>query len=87
MMLTVRLNEEDQRVVLGLRRAKVNVSALVRRALHEAASKGKAVKTPRSAIVAEVIAAYPGPARKEPRPPLDDRRALSAYIGRQIAKR
>jgi hypothetical protein len=86
MLLNVRLTSEEERAVRGLRRAKVNVSELVRRALREAAAKEKSVKLKRSLLVQEVIAAIPGPATKAKRPALDDRRALSDFIKAKLRK-
>jgi hypothetical protein len=46
------------RAVRGLRRAKVNVSDLVRRALREAAAGDHRVQVPRSTLVNEVVNKY-----------------------------
>ena len=85
-LLNVRLTSEEERAVRGLRRAKVNVSELVRRALREAAAKGKKVKLRRSLLVQEIIDANPGPGAKTKRPALDDRRALSAFIQAKLRR-
>lgn len=69
----------------GLRRANVNVSELVRRALREAAAKAKKVK--RSLVLSEIIQDFPGPTPRPKRPPLDDRRALSTFVQRKLARR
>jgi hypothetical protein len=87
MLLNVRLREEEASAVRGLRRAKVNVSELVRRALRDAAAGQRRVKAPRSTLVAEVLAAHPGPRDKAKRPPLDDRRAVSDFITRKLARK
>jgi len=87
MLLNVRLREEEARAVRGLRRAKVNVSELVRRALREAAASDKQGKALRSTLVNEVLAAFPGPHGRVNRPPLDDRRAVSDFIARKLARR
>ncbi len=84
MLLNVRLSGEDERVVRGLRRAKVNVSELVRRALREAAAREHRVQPSRSVLVKEIIDAIPGPVGKTKRPPLDDRRAVAAFIARKL---
>ena len=87
MLLNVRLTSEEERAVRGLRRAKVNVSELVRRALREAASEHKAPGTKRSVLVKQIIASVPGPARKTKRPPLDDRHAVAAFIRSRLTRR
>lgn len=87
MLLNVRLTSEEERAVRGLRRAKVNVSELVRRALRDAASGQKPLKTKRSVLVEEIIAAVPAPARRTKRPKLDDRRAVSAFIRTRLTRR
>ena len=87
MLLNVRLTSEEERAVRGLRRAKVNVSELVRRALREAAAGEKAQKVKRSVLVEEIIAASPGPAGKTKRPPLDDRHAVAAFIRIRLTRR
>jgi hypothetical protein len=86
MLLNVRLTLEEERAVRGLRRAKVNVSELVRRALREAAAREKHVELKRSLLVQEVIDANPGPKPRGKRPALDDRRALSAFIQAKLKK-
>jgi hypothetical protein len=90
MLLNVRLTSEEERAVRGLRRARVNVSELVRRALREAAAEYKGPKTKRSVLVKEIIASVPGPARnagKRKRPPLDDRHAVAAFIRARVSRR
>lgn len=88
-LLNVRLTSEEERAVRGLRRAKVNVSELVRRALREAAAGEKHLKVKRSVLVQEIIATVPGPAQKTKtkRPPLDDRHAVAAFIRTRISRR
>ena len=86
-MLNVRLTSEEERAVRGLRRAKVNVSELVRRALREAASKEKKVKLKRSAVVQEIIDSIPTAKTKTKRPALDDRRAIAAFIQARLARK
>lgn len=86
MLLNVRLTEVEARAVRGLRRAKVNVSELVRRALREAATKEKGVKVKRSAVLREIIEAFPGPTGATRRPALDDRRALSRFIQKRLTR-
>lgn len=61
MLLNVRLGAEEARAVRGLRRAKVNISALVRRAIHEAAPKTTKRRVSVAAIVEEVLADIPAP--------------------------
>lgn len=85
MVLNVRLSTEEERVVRGLRRAKVNVSDLVRRALREAGKNAK--QKPPSVAVKELIAAYPGPSVREGQPALDDRLALKAFIAGKLARK
>lgn len=86
MVLNVRLGPEEDRLVKGLRRARVNVSALVRRAIREAA-RTTPTHSPR-AIVEEIILALPVPDGVRPhRPPLDDRKALKAYLRKRIRRR
>jgi hypothetical protein len=88
MLLNVRLGPEEEKVVKGLRRAKVNVSALVRKAIREAApKKGKSAN--RVAVLEQIIAANPMPPRTDTleRPRLDDRHAMSRYIREQIRRR
>jgi hypothetical protein len=84
MLLNVRLTKEEDRIVKGLRRAKVNVSELVRRALRQAAASKSKVK--RSAVLEEIIDTYPGPGAPSSRPALDDRRALSAFIANKVSR-
>jgi len=86
-LLNVRLTSEEERAVRGLRRAKVNVSELVRRALREAAAGEKRSKVKRSVVVEEIIAATPGPADRTRRPRLDDRRAVAAFIRTRLKRR
>src|SRR3954470_8217696 len=85
--LSVRLTAEEEQIVRGLKRRRVNVSALVRRSLHEAA---KAPKVERSAvdILDDILRKYPTPTgtKKPSRPPLDDRRAIQAFIRRRLKR-
>lgn len=86
-LLNVRLGPEEEKVVKGLRRAKVNVSALVRKAIRDAAPRASR-KRPLGEAFAELIAQYPDEGAPRPsRPSLDDRHAMSAYIRKQIARR
>jgi hypothetical protein len=87
MLLNVRLTSEEERAVRGLRRAKVNVSELVRRALRDAAAGQKTLKTKRSVLVEEIINEVPVPTRKSRRPKLDDRRAVAAFIRTRLSRR
>jgi hypothetical protein len=87
MLLNVRLGPEEERVVKGLRRAKVNVSALVRKAIREAAPK-EGRKQSLGDAMDQIIAQYPSDdSPREKRPPLDDRRAMAAYIRQRIARK
>lgn len=87
MLLNVRLGPEEERVVKGLRRAKVNVSALVRKAIREAAPRGGRRQSLADAVEL-LIAQYPGDdAPRVRRPPLDDRHAMSRHIRQQIARK
>ena len=86
MLLNVRLGPEEERLVKGLRRAKINVSALVRKAIREAAGELK----PRSRVevLKEILSRIPAPEQaSRGRPPLDDRLALKAYLRERIKRR
>lgn len=86
-LLNVRLGPEEERVVKGLRRAKVNVSALVRKAIRDAAPRGRRSLALGDAIE-QLIEEFPRPRGAPPRrPPLDDRRAMSEYIRQRIARK
>lgn len=87
MLLNVRLTSEEERAVRGLRRAKVNVSELVRRALREAAAREKKVKLKRSAVVVEIIESIPVAKARTKRPALDDRRAIAAFVHGKLAQK
>lgn len=87
MVLNVRLSTEEERVVRGLRRAKVNVSDLVRRALREAGKTATKKSPAPSVAVKELIAAYPGPAVRKGQPALDDRHAVKAFITRKLTRK
>ena len=87
MLLNVRLTKEEERAVRGLRRARVNVSELVRRALREAAGGEKRGAVKRSLLVEEIIAATPGPASRGKRPKLDDRVAVAAFIRTRLSRK
>jgi hypothetical protein len=87
MLLNVRLGEKEERAVRGLRRAKVNVSALVRRALVTAAQEHEAQDRSPVEILDRILAEIPGPTTKLKRPRLDDRRAMSAYIRKRLERR
>jgi hypothetical protein len=87
MLLNVRLGPEEERVVKGLRRAKVNVSALVRKAIRDAEPQARAAASP-SAVLAGILRDIGPPTEKlEKRPRMDDRLAMSRYIRNRIAKR
>jgi hypothetical protein len=85
MLLNVRLTREDEQVVKGLRRAKVNVSELVRRALRQAAASAPVAGVKRSAVLKQIIDAFPGPDLPSARPALDDRRAVADFIAQRLA--
>lgn len=87
MVLNVRLTPEEVRAVRGLRRAKVNVSELVRSALRQAASRSKGAPRSPSAVVRELIAAFPGPPSRAGQPALDDARGLTTFITRKLVRR
>lgn len=91
MLLNVRLGEEEERIVRGLRRRKVNVSALVRRELVAAGTallQGNKKATSRAAIE-EILRKLPVSAadRPSPRPRLDDRAALRRHLRKKLARR
>ena len=86
MVLNVRLTPEEVRAVRGLRRAKVNVSELVRSALRQAARESKVAPRSPSAVVRELIIAFPGPPSRAGQPALDDARALRAFITRKLVR-
>lgn len=83
-LLNVRLTKEDEQVVKGLRRAKVNVSELVRRALRQAAASAPSPQVKRSAVLKQIIAAFPVPTHSLDRPRLDDRRAVAEFIAQRL---
>lgn len=87
MVLNVRLSADDERVVRGLRRAGVNVSALVRRAIREAKPPKARKKAPRpSEVLQEIFARYPVPPEsRRGQPRLDDRKAMSAWLKKKMA--
>ena len=86
MLLNVRLGPEEERVVKGLRRAKVNVSALVRKAIRDSAPKAgrkKSLGEVFDGILEEIPVDEAAPSR---RPPLDDRHAMSKYIENRLRR-
>jgi len=87
MLLSVRLTRDDERVVRGLRRANVNVSELVRRALRQAAAAMPRSGVKRSVALKQIIDAFPGPEAAHQRPALDDRRAIAASIAKKLARK
>ncbi len=87
MLLNVRLGPEEERAVRGLRRAKVNVSALVRAALRSAAGGSAGARRSPGAIVREVLDELPAPARPSRRPRLDDREAVAAFLREKLRHR
>ena len=86
MLPNVRLTKEDERVVKGLRRAKVNVSELVRRALRQAANSTPRPGVKRSAVLQEIISAFPGTDVFRARPVLNDRRAVAAFTSKKLGR-
>lgn len=89
MVLNVRLTADDERVVRGLRRAGVNVSALVRRAIREAKSPRKKAKRPLpSERLQEIFDANPvPPGSEESLPPLNDRLAMKAWLKKKMSRK
>lgn len=89
MKLSVRLRDEEEKALRGLRRRKVNVSALVRRAL--LAANDEVAAEPRSDrdIIREIIRRSPSPPRSElpARPRLDDRKGVSEFISGRLRRR
>ncbi|MFT3712763.1 MAG: hypothetical protein QM817_34360 [Archangium sp.] len=85
MLLNVRLGAEEEKIVRGLRRARVNVSELVRRAIRENAPRSKGTED-RVSLIEEIIRAHPDEGPHERRPALDDRRAMSNAIRQQLRK-
>ena len=57
-LINVRLGKEEEKIVQGLRRAKVNVSALLRKAIRDAAGATRAASSPIRQAEA-VLARYP----------------------------
>lgn len=84
-MLNVRLGAEEEKIVRGLRRARVNVSELVRRAIRENAPRAKGDDP--VADILDIIRAHPDDGPGERRPALDDRRAMSSAIRRHLRKK
>jgi hypothetical protein len=89
MLLNVRLGAEEVKAVRGLRRAKVNVSALVRKALRDAAQEqGKGDPKSPVAVWREILRELPTPEGAAfTRPPLTDRRALQSYLRQKLRRR
>ena len=88
MKLSVRLGDKEQKALRGLRRRRVNVSALVRRALLTANDESSAGPRSDREIIQEIIRRYPSPPRDElpPRPPLDSRKAVSEFIRKRLRR-
>jgi hypothetical protein len=87
MVLHVRLGVEEKRSVRALRRAGVNVSALVRKALRDAGALPRESRPkPAKVVLREVLRDYPVDAPRTKRPPLDNRLALAAFARKQIRR-
>lgn len=87
MLLNVRLGPEEQKIVRGLRRRKINVSALVRRGLAKAAAD--LLEEPRRSPAEEIeaiVREIPAKVRRG-RPPLDDRRKVRAFIQKKLRRK
>jgi hypothetical protein len=88
MKLSVRLGEKEQKALRGLRRRKVNVSALVRKALVTADQETE--RKPRSdrEVLEDIIRRYPSPPPDDlpKRPRLDDRKAVSEFIRQRLRR-
>jgi hypothetical protein len=80
MLLNVRIGKEEEEIVKGLRRAKVNISALLRRAIRDAAPKASKEKSPLERLKA-VLDRYP-PSKNEKASGVDftSRKSMSAAI-------
>jgi hypothetical protein len=86
MLLNVRLGPQEVRIVRGLKRRKINVSALVRRGLMSAGAALLANDPQQETeLIEKVIRDIPAPPRKGPR--LDDRRAVQAHLRKKLKKR
>lgn len=89
-LMNVRLDEEDARRVSELRRAGVQISALVRKAIrteHEQRVKGRPSPRAAAALLARIFADHPD-APDQPRRGFDlrDRRAVRAAVARRGRK-
>ena len=90
MLLNVRLNDDDERLVGELRKRGIKISDVVRAAIRtEAALQARIRPRNRLAEIDELIARHPTPpgARRENRPALDDRRAVARFIVRHLKRR
>ncbi|MEW5738964.1 MAG: hypothetical protein AB1938_08550 [Myxococcota bacterium] len=85
MTLNIRLGPEEERLVKGLRKARVNVSELVRRALRDAADRQSRTPADARALMQEIIEDFPSPRRgKRRRPPVNDRKAVREWIRKRL---
>lgn len=88
MLLNVRLTPEDEKLVRNLRRAKVNVSALVRRAIREEAARARPVRRKRSESVKEALRLFPPPPGFQPvHPDLADRKAVTDFVRSRLTRK
>lgn len=86
-MLNVRLGPAEEKIVRGLRRRKVNVSALVRRGLH-AASGSAGANTSALAELDAILRQFPvARGRDDKRPPLNDRRKMREFFRKKLRRR
>jgi len=90
MMLNVRLSRAEEQIVRGLRKRRVNVSALVRKGLASAAAsmledRSVSAVAELEAILRDVPVARPRRASR--RPPLDDRLKVRAFIREKLRRR
>ncbi len=88
MLLNVRIGKEEEEIVKGLRRAKVNISALLRRAIREAAPAAQKERS-RADIVREVLTRNPFTKSERVLPKIDlsSRKTMRAVIVKRLNKK
>lgn len=86
MLLTVRLNAEEEKLVKGMRRRKQNVSELVRRAIRAEARK-TSTRSRRESLQ-RVFERFPDPAgsHRSDTPRSDDPRGMRAFIVNHLTR-
>ncbi|MGV3619817.1 MAG: hypothetical protein ACO1OB_03310 [Archangium sp.] len=88
MLLNVRLTEDEEKIVRNLRRAKVNVSALVRRAIRQEGARAEPKNRKRSESLNEALQKFPTPGGFRPaHPDLSDRKALADFMRKKATKK